>query len=138
MLHKHGCSTWKRQGIEIPHIPACLAIMLTVTTVQSVCVCVLDRSQMHCMMMMIPPWQQKIFSSTIAATGKQLKQSVKVFHSFTLYRLLPVGGNHNNSHNLILRHIKSQPAAPIASHWKNSVLYNLGSLKSKEEHVIIH
>lgn len=38
----------------------------------------------------IPPWQQKIFSSTIAATGKQLKQSVKVFHSLMLYRLLPV------------------------------------------------
>ena len=32
---------------------------------------------------------QKIFSSTIAATGKQLKQSVKVFHSFILYLLLP-------------------------------------------------
>lgn len=37
----------------------------------------------------VPPWQQKIFSSTMAATGKQLKQSVKVFHSFMLYRLLP-------------------------------------------------
>lgn len=36
-----------------------------------------------------PPWQQKIFSSTMAATGKQLKQSVKVFHSFMLYRRLP-------------------------------------------------
>lgn len=36
-----------------------------------------------------PPWQQKIFSSTIAATGKQLKQSVKVFHSLMLYRRLP-------------------------------------------------
>lgn len=38
-----------------------------------------------------PPWQQKIFSSKMAATGKQLKQSVKVFHSRMLYRLLPVG-----------------------------------------------
>lgn len=36
-----------------------------------------------------PPWQQKIFSSTMAATGKQLKQSVKVFHSLMLYRRLP-------------------------------------------------
>jgi hypothetical protein len=36
-----------------------------------------------------PPWQQKILFSTMAATGKQLKQSVKVFHSFTLYRRLP-------------------------------------------------
>ena len=36
-----------------------------------------------------PPWQQKIFSSTMAATGRQLKQSVKVFHSLMLYRLLP-------------------------------------------------
>ena len=31
----------------------------------------------------------KIFSSIIAAMGKQLKQSVKVFHSLMLYRLLP-------------------------------------------------
>jgi len=38
-----------------------------------------------------PPWQQKIFPSIVAATGKQLKQSVKVFHSFTLYRRLPRG-----------------------------------------------
>lgn len=36
-----------------------------------------------------PPWQQKIFSSTIAATGRQLKQSVKVFHSLMLYLRLP-------------------------------------------------
>lgn len=32
---------------------------------------------------------QKIFSSMIAATGRQLKQSVKVFHNFMLYRRLP-------------------------------------------------
>ena len=38
----------------------------------------------------IPPWQQNIFSSTMAAIGKQLKQSVKVFHSLMLYLLLPV------------------------------------------------
>lgn len=31
-----------------------------------------------------PPWQQKIFSSITAATGRQLKQSVNVFHSLTL------------------------------------------------------
>jgi len=36
-----------------------------------------------------PPWQQKIFSSIMAAIGRQLKQSVKVFHSFMLYLLLP-------------------------------------------------
>ena len=36
-----------------------------------------------------PPWQQKIFSSTMAATGRQLKQSVNVFHSLILYRRLP-------------------------------------------------
>jgi hypothetical protein len=36
-----------------------------------------------------PPWQQKIFPSIMAAAGKQLKQSMKVFHSFTLYRRLP-------------------------------------------------
>ena len=36
-----------------------------------------------------PPWQQNIFSSTIAAIGKQLKQSVKVFHSLMLNRRLP-------------------------------------------------
>lgn len=35
-----------------------------------------------------PPWQQKIFSSIIAAIGKQLKQSVNVFHSLMLYRRL--------------------------------------------------
>ena len=32
----------------------------------------------------------KIFSSMIAAIGKQLKQSVKVFQSLMLYRRLPV------------------------------------------------
>lgn len=37
----------------------------------------------------LPPWQQNIFSSTIAAIGKQLKQSVNVFHSLMLYLLLP-------------------------------------------------
>ena len=37
-----------------------------------------------------PPWQQKIFSSTMAAIGKQLKQSVNVFQSLMLYRRLPV------------------------------------------------
>lgn len=37
----------------------------------------------------LPPWQQNIFSSTMAATGKQLKQSVNVFQSLILYLLLP-------------------------------------------------
>ena len=37
----------------------------------------------------LPPWQQNIFSSIIADIGKQLKQSVKVFHNLILYRLLP-------------------------------------------------
>jgi len=32
----------------------------------------------------LPPWQQKIFSSMIATIGRQLKQSVNVFHSFIL------------------------------------------------------
>lgn len=32
---------------------------------------------------------QKIFSSMTAAIGRQLKQSVKVFHSLMLYRRLP-------------------------------------------------
>lgn len=36
-----------------------------------------------------PPWQQKIFSSIIAAMGRQLKQSVKVFQSFMLNLRLP-------------------------------------------------
>ena len=35
-----------------------------------------------------PPCIVKIFSSMIAAIGKQLKQSVKVFHSLMLYLLL--------------------------------------------------
>lgn len=38
----------------------------------------------------LPPWQQKIFSSIIAAMGRQLKQSVKVFQSFILNLRLPV------------------------------------------------
>ena len=33
-----------------------------------------------------PPWQQKIFSSIIAASGRQLKQSVNVFQS--LFRMI--------------------------------------------------
>lgn len=36
-----------------------------------------------------PPWQQNIFSSIIAAMGRQLKQSVKVFQSFMLNLRLP-------------------------------------------------
>merc|ERR1719150_3525679 len=43
---------------------------------------------MLCRSGLSPPWQQKIFSSTIAAMGRQLKQSVKVFHNLILYRLL--------------------------------------------------
>lgn len=38
-----------------------------------------------------PPCMVKIFSSMIAAIGRQLKQSVKVFHSLMLNRLLPGG-----------------------------------------------
>lgn len=56
----------------------------------SLCVCSGEEPNKQ---MGIPPWQQKIFSSTMAATGKQLKQSVKVFQSFMLYRLLPVEDN---------------------------------------------
>lgn len=37
-----------------------------------------------------PPCIVKIFSSMIAAIGRQLKQSVNVFHSLMLYRRLPV------------------------------------------------
>ena len=36
-----------------------------------------------------PPWQQKIFSSTMAAMGRQLKQSVNVFHNLILNLRLP-------------------------------------------------
>eukprot|EP00732_Lithocolla_globosa_P002780 Lithocolla_globosa_v1_NODE_1947_length_2245_cov_434.685845.p3 type:complete len:108 gc:universal NODE_1947_length_2245_cov_434.685845:1457-1780(+) len=35
-----------------------------------------------------PPCMPKIFSSITAAMGRQLKQSVKVFHSLMLYRRL--------------------------------------------------
>ena len=50
------------------------------------------RCSMLCRSGLSPPWQQKIFSSTIAATGRQLKQSVKVFHNLMLYLRLPEGG----------------------------------------------
>ena len=36
-----------------------------------------------------PPCIVKIFSSMMAAIGRQLKQSVNVFHSLILYRRLP-------------------------------------------------
>lgn len=36
-----------------------------------------------------PPCMVKIFSSMIAAMGRQLKQSVKVFHNLMLYLRLP-------------------------------------------------
>lgn len=42
----------------------------------------------------LPPWQQNIFSSNMAATGKQLKQSVNVFHNLMLYLLLPTPREH--------------------------------------------
>src|ERR1700754_2627252 len=38
-----------------------------------------------------PPCMVKIFSSMMAAMGRQLKQSVNVFHSLMLYLRLPVG-----------------------------------------------
>lgn len=37
-----------------------------------------------------PPCMQKIFSSIIAATGRQLKQSVNVLQSLMLYLRLPL------------------------------------------------
>jgi len=37
-----------------------------------------------------PPCIQRILSSIRAATGRQLKQSVKAFQSFILYLLLPL------------------------------------------------
>jgi hypothetical protein len=37
-----------------------------------------------------PPCIVKIFSSMMAAIGRQLKQSVKVFHSLMLYLRLPI------------------------------------------------
>ena len=37
-----------------------------------------------------PPCMHRILSSISAATGKQLKQSIKVFQSLILYRLLPI------------------------------------------------
>ena len=39
-----------------------------------------------------PPCIVKIFSSMIAAIGRQLKQSVNVFHSLMLYLRLPERG----------------------------------------------
>lgn len=39
---------------------------------------------MSCKSGLKPPWQQNIFSSIIAAMGKQLKQSVNVFHNLML------------------------------------------------------
>lgn len=45
---------------------------------------------MLCRSGLSPPCMVKIFSSIMAAMGRQLKQSVKVFHSLILYRRLPV------------------------------------------------
>lgn len=36
----------------------------------------------------IPPCEQNIASSIIAATGRQLKTSLNTFHSLNVYRLL--------------------------------------------------
>lgn len=53
----------------------------------------------------------KIFSSMMAAMGKQLKQSVKVFHSLMLYRRLPGWGlfrvvyNSRNKHTFVVKAI---------------------------------
>lgn len=40
----------------------------------------------------------KIFSSIIAAIGKQLKQSVNVFQSLMLYRRLPIPSESKKKH----------------------------------------
>lgn len=45
-----------------------------------------------------PPWQQKIFSSMMAAMGRQLKQSVNVFQSFMLNLRLPEEKNKEKWH----------------------------------------
>ena len=52
------------------HIPVGLIILL---------IC-----SIFCKSGLSPPCIQKIFSSTTAATGKQLKQSVNVFHNLIL------------------------------------------------------
>ncbi len=49
-----------------------------------------------------PPCIQNIFSSMIAATGRLLKQSVKIFHSLTLKLLLPFKYNYLNDNLDIL------------------------------------
>ena len=48
-----------------------------------------------------PPCMVKIFSSIMAAIGRQLKQSVKVFHSLILYRRLPTCGVSTCTHERV-------------------------------------
>lgn len=44
-----------------------------------------------------PPCIVKIFSSIMAAMGRQLKQSVNVFQSLMLYRRLPIRHRRENA-----------------------------------------
>lgn len=70
-----------------------------------------------------PPWQQKIFSSTMAAMGKQLKQSVKVFHSLMLYRRLPARQRSRCSQEPFLWAVLHPPHPPV-SHTAHGLAVN--------------
>ena len=48
-----------------------------------------------------PPCIVNIFSSMMAAIGRQLKQSVNVFHSLMLYRRLPSVPHHHRHHRRV-------------------------------------
>ena len=72
-----------------PSLPKCRKNYLLPVSGTSVGLIILLICSIDCKSGLKPPWQQNIFSSTIAAIGKQLKQSVKVFHSLMLNRRLP-------------------------------------------------
>lgn len=90
----------------------------------------------------IPPWQQKIFSSTMAAMGRQLKQSVKVFHSLMLNLRLPVTSTRQCQHDHIrlFQRFSSSASSLIdlrqsSLHWKTDdfwflLVYKCPSTKS--------
>lgn len=79
----------------------------------------------------IPPWQQKIFSSTMAAMGRQLKQSVKVFHSLMLNLRLPVTSTRQCQHDHIrlFQRFSSSASSLIdlrqsSLHWKTQTIFD--------------
>ena len=87
-----------------------------------------------------PPCIHIIFSSITAAIGKQLKQSVKIFQSFILYRRLPIGGeneirytkNNNKKLTFIIKSIYTIDTCTFMITTKNKKVFRVFNFVSQQ------